>query len=78
MKKIYIVMECHNSNCSSYEGDPDDLASSPRRAFFNEEDAKKYADELTESEGTTYDEDDEDDDYEGYETEFRVVEIDIA
>ena len=74
MKKIYIVMECHNSNCSSYEGDPDDLASLPLRAFFNEEDAQKYADELTESEETTYDEDD----YEGYETEFCVVEVDIS
>lgn len=77
MKKIYIVMEYHNSKCSSYEGDPDDLASHPRRAFFNKEDAQKYADELNKSEESSCD-DDYNNDYEGYEIEFRVVGVDIV
>ena len=78
MKKIYIVMEYHNSKYSSYEGNPDDLASHPRRAFFNKDDAQKYADELNKSEEMSCD--DEDDDCEGYEyeTEFCVDEVDVV
>lgn len=84
MKKIYIVMEHHNSMTSIFHGDPDDLASTPRKAFFNKDDAKKYADELTKSEGLSYDDDhDEDDDGfdcdddESYEIVFKVREVDV-
>lgn len=84
MKKIYIVMEHHNSMTSIFHGDPDDLASTPRKAFFNKDDAKKYADELTKSEGLSYDDvHDEDDDGfdcdddESYEIVFKVREIDV-
>ena len=78
MKKIYIVMEYHNSKCSSYEGDPDDLASRPRRAFSNKDDAQKYADELNKTEESSCDDDYDDDDREGYKIEFRVVGVDIV
>ena len=56
----------------------------PRKAFFNKDDAKKYADELTKSEGLSYDDvHDEDDDGfgcdedESYEIVFKVSEIDV-